>query len=76
MKKDYRKAQMMLVDACALYGIRQEWLTSGRKTRHVSEFRQYMTKRLREETRLSWREIGLLLGNKERATLSKKKLST
>lgn len=76
MKRDYRKAQDMLLDAAALYGIRLEWLTGGRRTKTVSQFRQMMVRRFRQETDLSWREIGLLLGFKDRAALSGKRKLT
>jgi len=72
MMKDFKKAQKIVLELCIHWGIHQEWLTSGRRTKTMGAFRQAVVKRLHQETRLSWREIGLLCGYKERAALSRK----
>jgi len=72
MMKDFKKAQKIVLEMCTFHGVHQEWLTSGMRTKTMGAFRQAVVRRLHKETRLSWREIGLLCGYTERAALSRK----
>lgn len=49
------------------FGLGPDALKSGMRSRTIAQARQRIITRLREETTLSWREIGTLVGSRARA---------
>ena len=52
----------MARSVCAEMGVSLELVQSGLKTRNIAAVRQRIVDRLRAETNLSWREIGIIVG--------------
>ena len=70
--KSFKKAQKIVAMMCEAEGIPGEWLVGGLRTLTVARLRQSLVVRLRRDTHLSWREIGLLCGYSGRACISRK----
>ena len=71
--KSFKKAQKIVARSCQDVGIPGEWLVGGLRTPTVAKLRQALVVRLRRDTDLSWREIGLLCGYSGRACISRQK---
>ena len=57
-----RNARAIVEFECEKEGISVKDLWESGRTRTISAVRQRIIKRLRDETRLSWKEIGMLVG--------------
>jgi len=64
--KGFRQAEGILLDVSLRTGVSVELIRSGLRTATVAEARHLAAERLRQETDLSWREIGLVLGKRGR----------
>jgi len=69
----FRIAEVIINIEALKNGISAEQLLHGPRTKTIGPARQELIRRLRAETDLSWREIGMMCGFKGRAYLSKKK---
>jgi chromosomal replication initiation ATPase DnaA len=57
-----RDARAIVQFECDKEGVTVEELWNSGKTKTIAHLRRTIIKRLRDETRLSWREIGGLVG--------------
>lgn len=60
--KMWDRAELIIRHTCLQEGITLTMLESGRRTKTIARIRQEIAKRLREQTSLSWSEIGTLVG--------------
>lgn len=60
----FRIARRIVNDVCYNWGITEDVLEKGGKTRTISACRQEIVQRLRKETNLSWAEIAAMVGRK------------
>lgn len=63
----FRQAEEILQSIALEWGISTDMLRSRIRTRTIGRARQAAIKRLREQTNLSWREIGFVVGKEGRA---------
>lgn len=57
-----KKARVIVNTECEKAGITVKELWTWGRTKTISAIRQRIIRRLRNETELSWREIGMLVG--------------
>lgn len=60
--KMFRRAEAILLDVALTEGVSVDLIRSYSRTKNVAQARKIVIRRLRAETDLSWREIGLTLG--------------
>jgi len=66
MERQFRKAEAIVTDVALDLGVSIDLIKSRLRTPTVVAARKECAKRLRAETALSWREIGIVLGKPKR----------
>lgn len=70
MRISFRKAEALILKVALEEGIQTDDLLFGPRTKTIGGARQKLMRLLREQTDLSWREIGMVVGRKGKASLS------
>lgn len=60
--KMFREAETIILNECLVHGVSVDLVCSQLRTRNVVRVRRIIVARLRQETNLSWTEIGMALG--------------
>jgi len=62
MQQQFRNAEAILLDVALRTGVSVDLIRGRHRTRTIARARALAAARLRHETDLSWREIGMVLG--------------